>query len=139
MDATRRSAPRCMEGFIMHEAHEAQQGVPEPLPSSLEIARGIESSVIYAAGYDRQQRRLYLRFATASYRYEKVPPEEWDAVLEASPKDAHVFSRFVHWYNSRRLSKLEADQLWGGVVQNGRPSWLEAVLQPPSAEQTFLL
>jgi hypothetical protein len=128
-----------MEEFIMHEAHEAQQGVPEPLPSSLEIARGIESCVIQAAGYDRQQRRLYLRFAAGSYRYENVPPEEWDAVLARMPAGAYVFSRIVNWYNYRRLSKLEADQLWGSVAGQGRPSWLEAVLQPPSAEQTFLL
>jgi hypothetical protein len=125
-----------MEGFIMHEA---QQGVPEPLPLSLEIARGIESSVVQAAGYDRQQHRLYLRFAAGSYRYENVPPEEWLAFLTAPSKGVHFNDRIARRYKWRRLSKLEADQLWGSVAGQGRPSWLEAVLQPPSAEQTFLL
>lgn len=56
----------------------------------------VDSSNVEAIGYDEGQQQLYVRFLSNGhpvYRYEGVPSQYWDALLQADSKGS-----WLHWF-----------------------------------------
>lgn len=61
----------------------------------------VDSSCIRAVAYDDQKNALYIRFKTlATYRYDEVPADEYDNLIQASSKGryfvARIRGKFTH-------------------------------------------
>lgn len=67
----------------------------------MELVR-VESSMIYAVGYDEETRTLEIVFNSGGiYHYADVPPEEYEGLLNADSKGryflAHIRDVYAYW------------------------------------------
>ena len=67
----------------------------------MELTR-VESSMIYAVGYDEDTQTLEIVFNSGGiYRYADVPPEEYEDLLNADSKGryflAHIRDVYEYW------------------------------------------
>ncbi len=63
----------------------------------------VESSMINAVGYDRENRRLQVIFNTGKvYCYEDVPPEVFEGLLAADSKGRYMRAHIIDVYPYRR-------------------------------------
>ena len=64
----------------------------------------VESSMIYAVGYDEQTQTLEVVFnRTGVYRYRKVPKEVYKELLAAESKCSYMKSCIIDCYSYERL------------------------------------
>jgi hypothetical protein len=67
----------------------------------------VESSMIHAVGYDDETQTLEVIFNSGRiYRYEDVPPEEYEGLMNAESKGrymrANIIDVYPHYQTSRR-------------------------------------
>lgn len=59
----------------------------------------VESSMIYAVGYDSKARTLEVVFNTGGvYQYYDVPPEEYEELMEAESKGSYMHECIIDVY-----------------------------------------
>jgi len=80
------------------------------MPYATEQPISLESTAIYAMGYDPKKGILYITFWTYkmrgpgnTYAYYGVPRGRWDALNEASSKGRYFYYNIRGAYNYRRL------------------------------------
>jgi hypothetical protein len=60
---------------------------------------GVESSMIAAVGYEPEKRTLVVLFNNGkAYKYQDVPPEEYQGLMEAESKGQYMNSRIIRVY-----------------------------------------
>jgi hypothetical protein len=65
----------------------------------------VDSSMIYAFGYDEQQQVLEVVFKrTGVYRYRDVPKEVYQQLLEADSKGSYMRDLIIDMYPTERVS-----------------------------------
>ena len=65
----------------------------------------VDSSMIYAFGYDEQQQVLEVVFKrTGVYRYRDVPKEVYQQLLEADSKGSYMRDQIIDMYPTERVS-----------------------------------
>ena len=64
----------------------------------------VDSSMIYAFGYDEQQQVLEVIFKrTGVYRYRNVPKEVYQQLLDADSKGSYVRDLIIDMYPTERV------------------------------------
>jgi hypothetical protein len=64
----------------------------------------VDSSMIYAFGYDEQQQVLEVVFKrTGVYRYRDVPKQIYEGLLEANSKGSYIRDQIIDIYPAERL------------------------------------
>ena len=66
----------------------------------------VESSMIYAAGYDEGCERMEVVYFNAVYRYYDVPRPIFDALLEAESKGRYMHDHVLGQFPYRRLRTM---------------------------------
>ena len=65
----------------------------------------VDSSMIYAFGYDEQQQVLEVVFKrTGVYRYRNVPREVYQQLLKAESKGSYMRDLIIDMYPTERVS-----------------------------------
>jgi len=60
----------------------------------------VESSMIYAVGYDPETRTLEVAFNSGEkYQYYDVPPEEYEGLMAAESKGSYMRSNIIDGYD----------------------------------------
>jgi KTSC domain-containing protein len=64
----------------------------------------VDSSMIYAVGYDEQQQVLEVVFKrTGVYRYHNVPKEVYQQLLDADSKGSYMRDLIIDMYPTERV------------------------------------
>ena len=85
----------------------------------------VESSMIYAAGYDDTCNQLEIVYFNGIYRYYDVPREIFDGLLDAGSKGQYMHAYVLNQYPYRLLSGR-------GHASSGAPSY-----KAPYEEESF--
>ena len=65
----------------------------------------IESSMIHAVGYDAETQTLEVVFNSGRiYRYEDVPPEEYEGLMDAESKGRYMRANIIDMYPYYQIS-----------------------------------
>lgn len=66
----------------------------------------VESSMIHAVGYDAETQTLEVIFNSGGiYRYEDVPPEEYEGLMNAESKGRYMRANIIDVYPYYRVSR----------------------------------
>ena len=66
----------------------------------------VESSMIHAVGYDEKTQTLEVVFNSGRiYRYEDVPPEEYEGLMDAESKGRYMRANIIDVYPYYRMSR----------------------------------
>ncbi len=66
----------------------------------------VESSMIHAVGYDPKTRELEVVFNSGNiYRYEDVPPEEYEHLMNSESKGQYMRANIIDVYSDYRVSR----------------------------------
>ena len=64
----------------------------------------VDSSMIYAFGYDEEQQVLEVVFKrNGVYRYRDVPKKVYEGLLKASSKGSYMRDRIIDMYSTERV------------------------------------
>ena len=66
----------------------------------------VESSMIHAVGYNSKTRELEVVFNSGNiYRYEDVPPEEYESLMNSKSKGQYMRANIIDVYSDYRVSR----------------------------------
>ena len=66
----------------------------------------VESSMIHAVGYNSKTLELEVVFNSGNiYRYENVPPEEYEGLMNSESKGQYMRANIIDVYSDYRVSR----------------------------------
>jgi hypothetical protein len=80
----------------------------------------VQSSMIYAVGYDAPCERLEVVYFNSVYRYYDVPQSIFEALLAAESKGRYMHDHILGKYPYRRLESEATSEVEGAEEQDDR-------------------